>query len=184
MFLVAAAGGGLRASYWTAGILGALQDGDESFSRHVLALSGVSGGSVGVGIFAALVKAGCKPSSTGDASQQLSPACRAYAAEILKADFLAPTLYALLTRDVLTSIIPIDAPDRAAVLEQAFERSWRGVVGNDALERPLDELWQGGDTDRVPALFLNATEVASAEHVVIGPLSMVGAGRRRPSTQG
>jgi hypothetical protein len=183
VFLVAAAGGGLRASYWTAGILGALQDRDDIFSRHVLALSGVSGGSVGVGVFAALVKARCKPSSSGEASQQLSPACRGYAAAILKADFLAPTLYALLTRDVLSSIIPIDVPDRAAALEQAFERSWRSVMGNDVLERPLDDLWRGGDTDRVPALFLNATEVGSAEHVVISPLSMVGAGRRNNAVQ-
>jgi hypothetical protein len=178
VFLVAAAGGGLRASYWTAEILGALQDGDETFSRHVLGLSGVSGGSVGVGMFAALVKARCKPSLISAASQQLSPPCRRYAAKILKADFLAPTLYALLTRDVLTSIIPIDAPDRAAALEQAFERSWRNSMGNDVLERPLDELWRGDDTDRVPALFLNATEVGSAEHVVISPVSMVGVGRR------
>jgi hypothetical protein len=183
VFLVAAAGGGLRASYWTAGILGELQDRDETFSRHVLALSGVSGGSVGVGMFAALVKARCKPSSTGAASQQLSPACRGYAAEILKADFLAPTRYALLTRDVLSSIVSVDVPDRAAALEQAFERSWRSVMGNDVLERPLDELWQGGDTDRVPALFLNATEVGSAALVVIGPVSMVGAGRRENAVQ-
>ena len=55
VFIVAAPGGGIRAAYWTAGVLAALQDADRGFARHVLAISGVSGGSVGAGIFAALM---------------------------------------------------------------------------------------------------------------------------------
>ena len=47
VFIVAAEGGGLRAAYWTATVLGYLQDhwpGDDHFSDHVFAISGVSGG--------------------------------------------------------------------------------------------------------------------------------------------
>jgi hypothetical protein len=57
--IVAAEGGGIRAPYWTALVLGELQDqaagAGLDFTRHVFAISGVSGGSLGAATFAALV---------------------------------------------------------------------------------------------------------------------------------
>ena len=55
MFLVTAKGGGIRAAYWTAALLTALQDANPEFADHVFAVSGVSGGSVGAGVFAGLL---------------------------------------------------------------------------------------------------------------------------------
>src|SRR5262249_25782480 len=45
--LVAGAGGGLRAAYWTAISLAAIADLIPSFEKHIFAFSGVSGGSLG-----------------------------------------------------------------------------------------------------------------------------------------
>src|SRR5258706_6410187 len=47
VFIVATEGGGIRAAYWTAAVLGTLHDAtDGAFTRHLFAISGVSGGSV------------------------------------------------------------------------------------------------------------------------------------------
>src|SRR5690606_37338373 len=54
VFVVAAAGGGLRAAYWTALLLAEMDDRTcGQFGRHVLAASGVSGGSLGLALYAA-----------------------------------------------------------------------------------------------------------------------------------
>jgi hypothetical protein len=54
VFFIATEGGGLRAAYFTALVLTALQDQCPAFAQHVFAISGVSGGSVGATIFDAL----------------------------------------------------------------------------------------------------------------------------------
>ena len=54
--IVAAEGGGIRAGYWTAAILGGLQDKDPFFRCHVFAISGVSGGSVGAVVWLGLLR--------------------------------------------------------------------------------------------------------------------------------
>ena len=54
VFFVAAAGGGLRAAYWTATMLAAADDHTcGEFGRHVYAYSGVSGGSLGIAAYLA-----------------------------------------------------------------------------------------------------------------------------------
>ncbi|MDO8501352.1 MAG: hypothetical protein Q7S20_05885 [Gemmatimonadaceae bacterium] len=61
VILVAAAGGGLRAAYWTATSLAAIQNRNHSFNRHVFAISGVSGGSLGAAVYAAIVRGDSTP---------------------------------------------------------------------------------------------------------------------------
>ena len=51
--IVATAGGGSRAGYWTASVLGYLQDERPIFKDHLFAISGVSGGSLGAAVFRA-----------------------------------------------------------------------------------------------------------------------------------
>ncbi|MFP5288311.1 MAG: hypothetical protein ACLGI9_21425, partial [Thermoanaerobaculia bacterium] len=50
VFLVAAEGGGIRAAYWTAIALAEIQDRHPAFARHVFAISGISGGSLGAAV--------------------------------------------------------------------------------------------------------------------------------------
>lgn len=53
VFVVTAEGGGIRAAYWTAAVLRHLDKEIPNFHRHVFAISGVSGGSLGAAVFAA-----------------------------------------------------------------------------------------------------------------------------------
>src|SRR5207247_11291415 len=53
--IVAAEGGGIRAAYWTATLLAAIQEKQPRFARPVYAIGGVSGGSVGAGVLEAAV---------------------------------------------------------------------------------------------------------------------------------
>jgi hypothetical protein len=158
--VVSAAGGGIRAAYWTANLLAAFQDRQPAFAAHVFAISGVSGGSVGAAVFDALIQAKCSSCSTA-------------AHRILKGDFLAPALSTLLTRDIVSTTLPIRLPDRGITLEQAFERAWQDTMHTPALAEPFDNLWQGEDMYRVPALFLNATEAGSAERAVFSNVSVI-----------
>ena len=54
VFLIATEGGGIRAAYFTASVLAALQERCPALAQHTLAISGVSGGSVGAAVFAGL----------------------------------------------------------------------------------------------------------------------------------
>ena len=54
VFIVAAEGGGIRAAYWTGMVLAGIQDRHPAFAGQLFAISGVSGGSLGGAVFAAL----------------------------------------------------------------------------------------------------------------------------------
>src|SRR6266513_2481122 len=55
LFIVTTEGGGIRDAYWSATVLGTIQDTDEAFAKHLFAISGVSGGSLGAAVFDGLV---------------------------------------------------------------------------------------------------------------------------------
>jgi hypothetical protein len=173
IYIVAAPGGGIRAAYWTAGVLGALQDQDRSFARHVLAISGVSGGSVGAGVFAALARSGCNPASDASSTPTANPTatCRAAAAKILGSDLLAPAIYSMFSHDLVSGNFS-SLPDRATALEQAMEASWGKVMNTDTLEQSFDAMWDPDSRAKVPGLFFNVTNAGSGERLVLGPASM------------
>jgi hypothetical protein len=151
VFIVAAEGGGIRAGYWTASVLGALSDAAPGFRDHIAVLSGVSGGSLGVATYASLVAEPAKPSacSSNESCAQL----------ILSRDFLAPALATMFMGDVLNSILLQHASldDRAVALEKAIEIGWKQVMGTDRFSHRLED----------PVLFLNATSDTSGEKVAI-----------------
>ncbi|HEU4649802.1 MAG TPA: hypothetical protein VFS49_00160, partial [Croceibacterium sp.] len=55
LFLVNAEGGGIRAAYWTASVLGEIQANNPAFADHLYSISGVSGGSLGAAVYVALL---------------------------------------------------------------------------------------------------------------------------------
>ena len=79
MLIIATAGGGIRAAYWTATVLeqlqGDLEKKGQALDKLVFAISGVSGGSVGAMDYIAARHFGDKPTA------------------YLKSDFLAPAFY-------------------------------------------------------------------------------------------
>ena len=153
MVFISSSGGGIRAAYWTAMVLDCL------FGQHpsqpecgtgqaldrgdVFAESGISGGSVGFAFDRAL--AGTGRSAT----------------EALSQDFVAPDLAALGFRDIPNSFVRWEPTgvDRAAVLEQAWERA----AGDESLRTGL----YAGSRDangelRFPLLMLSGATVDDA----------------------
>jgi predicted acylesterase/phospholipase RssA len=130
VFLVATEGGGIRAAYFTASVLAALQERCPAFAQHTLAISGVSGGSLGAAVYAGL--AGDHASNTPDPGCNLAGIKAAgpvvtRARSVLGADLLSPLLGAMLFPDALQRILPapIAQTDRARAIEYAVEDSWR-----------------------------------------------------------
>jgi hypothetical protein len=138
MLIVATAGGGIRAAYWTATILerledklrwsaaaGAASDGiaTESPLRNLLfAISGVSGGSVGAAAYAAAVH---DHEVTGAAIRPTT---------YLQSDFLAPGLASMVFIDGPANLLPnFGQIDRGQALEQGFEAASSTAKDKDGL---------------------------------------------------
>jgi len=124
MVLVATAGGGLRASYWTGVIMGRLQDQIPSFNKQVLAISGVSGGSVGA-VFYNGALANDSDCSSGSKDQSC------FESKLLDSigkDYLAATAASMLYGDLIQRFLPVAIfSDRAAALEESWEAGFQSV---------------------------------------------------------
>ncbi|HEU4627418.1 MAG TPA: hypothetical protein VFS52_21870 [Steroidobacteraceae bacterium] len=178
--LVAAEGGGIRAAYWSASVLARLEDETAGqpvpFSRHVFAISGVSGGALGGATFAAIVARRVQhPETSG----------RTRVAEVddtLGRDFLSPTLATMLFPDLLQRFIPLPVfNDRAIALEKSWERAWARAHPDDAarFRHSFHDLW-GIEPHAVPLLFLNSTVVETGQRAVIHPLGSYPEGQVGP----
>src|SRR5215831_9510039 len=175
---VAAEGGGIRAAYFTALILSTLQDYCPQFAQHTFALSGVSGGSLGVGVFAGLAAdearndGGLNCALTAPAQEPT----RAAADTVLSADLLTPLVGAFLYRDLVQQFLPfpIEAFDRAHALEDAFASAWdaRPGGGDPRFARSFYHLWDDLPGKATPALLLNSTRVATGEPMTITNLGL------------
>jgi hypothetical protein len=169
--LVAAAGGGLRAAYWTATTLAALQDSIPGFNRHLFAISGVSGGSVGAAVYAALVHDSL--SNPGkvkclSAKHSFSGCVREFMAE----DFLSPVLAKMVAPDFVQTFLPFPwrQLDRSGGLEGSWEDSYERVTGFGTLSKSFLEL--RSDSLAVPALFLNTTHVETGKRYITAPFKV------------
>ncbi len=187
VFLVATEGGGIRAAYFTASVLAALQERCPAFAQHTLAISGVSGGSVGAAVFAGLV---------GDhASNAFNPACNIAgmkrpgpivirAREVLSTDLLSPLLAAMLFPDALQRVLPVPIPqvDRSRAIEYAIENSWRKAAtgecgrcdGARMSQRASDLYALPAAENAVPNLFLNTTEAGTGRIISYATVRIVG----------
>jgi hypothetical protein len=125
VFIVATEGGGIRAAYWTAAVLTALDDDVPGFREHLFAVSGVSGGSVGAAAYAALLT---RRADFPGTIKELRPVVQ----KMLAYDALAPTLAAMAQQDFVQRFIPFPfLPDRAHALEGGWEEAWRDAVPGD-----------------------------------------------------
>jgi hypothetical protein len=159
MVVVATAGGGIRAAYWTARVLEKLKKdlGPNGLRPYLFAISGVSGGSVGATAFDAAL-AHSDESGCGDTCPP--------ATDFLTEDFLAPTLASGIFKDLPASFLPdFWQDDRGAALEQGFEHASRGQ-----LTRPFLSLFPyAGKSSQAPwrpILLLNATHEESGKRII------------------
>lgn len=164
LYLVATEGGGIRAAYWTATVLGGIQDANPNFAPHLFTISGVSGGSLGAAVFAALL---AEP-NPGPFKEKANL--------ILGQDFLSPTLASMLYPDLFQRFIPypIGYFDRARSLEMSWERAWRDTMHNDRFADSFVALWEPapGHREWMPSLFLNGTSVEKGNRIITSNLRL------------
>ena len=179
LYLVAAEGGGIRAAYWAGNVLAKLQDDSGGrFSRHVFGMSGVSGGSLALASFAALVADGHSGALAQSPCARRNPA-RAYQQcmrTVLRRDFLSPTVGYLMYPDMVQRFLPFALPaaDRARAMEAALNDGWQRATGNDRLAQRFDRLWHQDGARNVPSLLLNATLVDGGNRVIASDLVIDG----------
>ncbi|MBU0482680.1 MAG: patatin-like phospholipase family protein [Proteobacteria bacterium] len=165
--VVATAGGGIRAAYWTATVLGKLQDdGGENFSRKVFAISGVSGGSVGATVYRRLLD------TLEPAAEKMADSAQ----KVIDHDLLSPLVAALLYPDLAQRFIPFPVLlSRATAFENGLEQAFRsvteelGVTDQTGLEYSLGSL-EVAENNWKPSLFLNSTWSDNGRRIVAGNL--------------
>ncbi len=164
IYIVAAEGGASRSAWWTAHVLATLDyASDGKFSRHVYAISGVSGGSLGAAAFVGLLaeRGDSKPTFSKpldfpdlghcwDMRQNRDAYPTPMQTEcFLGEDFLSTTLGYLLYPDLLQRIvpIPIHSWDRSLGLEQTWQNDWAHLFGaRKVSEDPPRAVGQFGET--------------------------------------
>lgn len=171
VYFVLANGGASRSGYWTASVLGELEDATagnkDPFSRHVFCLSGTSGGGVGVATFFSLLYERNKMSK--DVNVSFLRSARLF----LKKDFLTRTLAHMLGPDYFKYIFHIGnegLSDRAGALEETIEAGARTV--NDTLRAAMDEpfskmLALRNQPYNLPILCINTTRMQDGNPAVV-----------------
>ncbi|HVZ98036.1 MAG TPA: hypothetical protein VG847_14235 [Chitinophagaceae bacterium] len=165
VYFVMANGGASRSGYWTAAVLGTLDDTTRGgFSKHLFCLSGASGGSVGNATFFSLLH---EKQQHPDNNLLLDTAARSY----LKTDFLTYTLARMLGPDYLNFILHFDVlKDRAAALEEVVEAGKEKTQYNlkpDFSESFSTLVTQKDVTSPLPVLCINVTRMQDGNPGVV-----------------
>jgi hypothetical protein len=155
VFFVTSEGGGIRAAYWTARTLEALEMRMDDFNARTFMLSGVSGGALGEAVYI-----GCsrepRVRSTADCIQNFG-----------EIDLLTPMVGAWLFEDAVGRVLPT-----AQCTQPGCGFLSRGLWFEQGLERAVPGLDRGiARIDRetsgyLPHLFLNSTWVESGDRAI------------------
>ena len=170
LIIVATAGGASRAGYWTAKILGELEDAHPGFHHYVFAVSGVSGGMLGAGVWRGMLDqaaAACGPNSLVACARRFF--CK---------DFLGPTFLDGMYADLLQRLLPGRLlPDRATALEQSWEIAWHRVMdgGNDRVANRMSGPFhtpQSAPSEWRPLLLINGTSEKTGRRIITSELKI------------
>jgi hypothetical protein len=162
LYLVSAEGGGIRAGYWSAAILAELDaKTNGEFRKHVFALSGVSGGSLGVAAFTtAAFRNNEPPGRLGSIMNQY-----------FGNDFLSP----LVARFMITEPLRMGLGDashvepRDRVFEETLSHDWKLASGKDDFSQPFLETFgtQESSQEFVPIVWFNSTIVETGLRAIV-----------------
>jgi hypothetical protein len=165
-------GGASRSGYWTASVLGKLQDrlndaqlGANLFEQHLFALSGASGGSVGNGTFLALLqKEGIKEYEKE-------------AKKFMSSDFLSFTLARMLGPDFFAGFKPdfiTKINDRAGSLERAMEYGMDDSVQlKGVMAQPFSSFIPDLNANKLlPVICINATRMQDGKPALVSSLML------------
>lgn len=181
MVFVATSGGGIRAAYWTADVMNSIFPLDRQAAScagpawsRVFAISGISGGSLGVESYlTSTASLGSRPWFQRAAITQASTSSPWFE-NALGVDHLSSVFSWLLYVDTPRAFIGFPGDDRAAVLEQSWESS------DAALAKPFLKDYRsmlGGGVDGwVPLALLNGTAEESGCQTLMAPVTLNGFG--------
>jgi hypothetical protein len=168
VYLILSDGGASRSGYWAASVLAAWQRESlidklpDTFSDHLLALSGASGGSVGNATFYGLLKTREQDISILDRTQKF-----------LGHDFLTYTIAHYLGSDLAGHFIP-GLRDRATALSNNMD--YFAVDVDDTFKQNVNEVMD--TTGRLPILFINTTRVQEGTPAVVSSIKLNGFSER------
>lgn len=167
LVLVAAEGGGIRALNWTAETLIRLDSIIPGFSRHVYALSGVSGGGVGTVFYTAFLRDVAEANRTGRFEQFR---------HVIRDDYLSAVSAALLFPESVQRILPVPLPalERAKWLEDSWADSYHDNLNLATMDSSLTKLYQTptGYNYNLPSLLLNGTLAESGQKTITSNLQL------------
>ena len=184
VYIIAAAGGGINAAYHAAMLLARVQDRCPNFAQHVFAISGVSGGSLGGGVFAGLARKHARnqphmPCFQGSPpDNEFERSTEAY----FEPDLISPILWSGLFSGITQVFIPVPLKefDRAYAFEKALEESWSPTFASaqdNFFGRPFTRSWDPKSAS--PALLLNTTVVTLGNREIISPFPLYRTGSTR-----
>jgi hypothetical protein len=192
-FVVAAQGGGIYAGFHAAIALARMQDHCPAFARHIRIMSGVSGGSLGLAVFAAAVQAveelrlrGSQEAGDGSCTPLKSKLHERLVQDFFSGDFLTPLIARGAFVDAILVAFPIDKvirlilgdssweglPDRAAALENAISSRWGQTIAS--LNYNLGNYFERNALQKFgssPPVIYNATCAETGHHLVMRPIS-------------
>ncbi|MDZ4791826.1 MAG: hypothetical protein SGJ17_11580 [Hyphomicrobiales bacterium] len=194
VYIVAAQGGGLYASYLAAIALARLYDQCPALRHHVFAISGVSGGSVGAGLVSALLQnvetkgynaddAPCpEPTPLAVGERVIPGPLERRVKDYFSGDLLSPLAASALFADFPQRVVPFLVPgvsghlDRSRAFEAGLETQWSTLISeweggsNDfpnPFSAPFRDQWRSDG--HAPMLVLNITAVNSGQQVLAAP---------------
>jgi predicted acylesterase/phospholipase RssA len=169
VILVAASGGGVRAAYFTAAVLGRIADQCPDAARRIFAVSGVSGGAIGAAAYAAALKVEpLPPGLHGCAFTDAEPGpYERRLAAVFARDHLSPVMARGLFADVAQRAVPapIESFDRQRALESSVADGFSRAFGAEGLKGPFHALRPDAGRPDVPYLLMNTT-TTGGERVV------------------
>jgi predicted acylesterase/phospholipase RssA len=169
LYLVSSEGGGIRAGYWSAEVLAEIDaKTNGEFRKHVLAFSGVSGGSLGVAAYAAAAyRNRAQP-------EKVVPLMRQYFAN----DFLSPIVVRLLTTEPLRILLGdhSHAEPRDRAFEIALAHAWEHASGEDDFSKPFLDTFGTNYRDPgapfMPIIWFNSTVVETGLRAIASNIGL------------
>jgi hypothetical protein len=156
VFVISSEGGGIRSAYWTALVLWRMKFGIEDFDRRTFALSGVSGGALGVAVYRAC-------SDEANATRESMKAC---IDRFGYADLWTQLLGGMFFEDAVATVVPTrfcrepgcGVLGRSLWFEGAMEAAVPGLAERLGAARDARPF--------TPHLFLNVTQVETGERAL------------------
>ena len=167
VYFVAAEGGGIRSAYWTASVLAQLSSRIANFDERTFAMSGVSGGSLGIAVYRA-----CSVGALAGQERDITQCIERFG----RTDLLSPLLGAWFFEDGVARFLPQHCASPGCGFLS------RGLWFESAMLAAVPELAQGLRASRsallklgqshVPYGLLNSTWVETGERAIASELDI------------